>query len=72
MRTHTGETNLTPCVWNMLLISALKGLLLILHVSNPRIVQNHMLEKLMIEVTDSVCEILPLNSNSTIKRYDRD
>ena len=52
-----GGTKLTPRIWNMLCIFALKYLLSILHVRNTLILQNFMIDKLMIDDTDSVCEI---------------
>ena len=50
---------LTSRIWNGLCQFALKYLLgtCILHVSNILILQNFMVDKLMIEDTDSVCEI---------------
>ena len=60
VKCHIGGTKLTPHIWNMLCIFALKYFLSILHVSNILILQNFMVDKLMIEDTDSVCEIQPL------------
>ena len=51
---------------------ALKYLSSILHVSNILILQNFMVDKLMIEDTDSVCEIslAPVSINTTLKQHD--
>ena len=52
-------TRLTPCIWNILFILALKYLLISLHVSYTLKLQNHKVDKLMIEDTGFICDNKP-------------